>query len=49
LGKTADVGAIAVGRFGDVVAVAGDPIADVTLLQHVDTVIKGGVVVKGGK
>jgi imidazolonepropionase-like amidohydrolase len=49
LGKTADVGAIAVGRYGDVVAVTGDPIADVTLLQHVDTVIKGGVVVKGGK
>jgi imidazolonepropionase-like amidohydrolase len=49
LGKTADVGAIAVGRYGDIVAVAGDPIADVTLLQHVDTVIKGGVVVKGGK
>ncbi|WP_293883921.1 amidohydrolase family protein [Sphingomonas sp.] len=49
LGKTGDVGAIAVGRFGDIVAVTGDPIADIRQLERVDTVIKGGVVVKGGK
>lgn len=47
LGKQADVGAIAVGRYGDLVAVVGDPTVDVTLLEKVDTVIKGGVVVKG--
>lgn len=47
LGQTADVGAIAVGRYGDIIAVTGNPVADVTLLQQVDTVIKGGVLIKG--
>ena len=49
LGKTGDVGAIAVGRYADIIAVAGDPTQDVRLLEKVDTVIKGGVVVKGGQ
>jgi imidazolonepropionase-like amidohydrolase len=47
LGRTADVGAIAVGRYGDLIAVAGDPLADVTRLQSVAFVMKGGEVVKG--
>ncbi len=47
LGRENDVGAIAVGRYADIVAVTGDPLADVRVLEHVDTVIKGGVVVKG--
>ena len=42
-----DVGVIAPGRFGDLVAVRGDPTRDVSLLEHVDAVIKGGVLVKG--
>jgi len=42
-----DVGAVAVGRYGDLVGVAGDPLADVTRLQSVAFVMKGGVVVKG--
>jgi imidazolonepropionase-like amidohydrolase len=46
LGRTDDVGAIAVGRYGDLVGVAGDPLADVTLLQSVAFVMKGGEVVK---
>ncbi len=45
LGRPGDVGTIAVGRFGDLVGVAGDPLADVTLLQHVAFVMKGGDVV----
>ena len=49
LGQTDKVGAIAVGRYGDIIAVAGDPTRDVRLLETVDTVIKGGVVVKGGR
>jgi imidazolonepropionase-like amidohydrolase len=48
LDRTSDVGAIAVGRYGDIVAVAGDPLADVRVLQRVDIVIKGGRVVTGG-
>ncbi len=46
LGRTEDVGAIAVGRYGDMVAVTGDPLADVTLLEHPSAVIKGGERVK---
>jgi imidazolonepropionase-like amidohydrolase len=45
LGREKDVGAIAVGRYGDIVAVDGDPIADVRRLETVSTVIKGGEVV----
>ena len=37
-----DVGVLAPGRFGDIVAVVGDPLRDVTLLERPDTVIKGG-------
>jgi imidazolonepropionase-like amidohydrolase len=42
-----DVGAIETGRYGDIIAVRGDPTRDVALLQDVDTVIKGGQLVKG--
>ncbi len=44
-----DVGGLAVGQWGDMIAVAGDPLGDVTLLQTVPVVIKGGVVVKDGR
>jgi hypothetical protein len=38
------------GLHADIVAVAGDPLDDVTRLEHVDFVMKGGVVFKqGGK
>ncbi len=46
LGKTGDVGAIANGRYGDIVAVDGDPTRDVRLLEKVSVVIKGGELVK---
>lgn len=46
LGRSGDVGAIAVGRYGDLIAVAGDPLTDVTRLQSVAFVMKGGDVVK---
>ena len=49
LGREADVGAIAVGRYGDMIAVDGDPTADVRQLEGVDVVIKGGEVVKGAE
>ena len=42
LGRTRDVGALAPGRFGDIVAVTGDPTRDVSVLEHPDAVIKGG-------
>ncbi|MFM9829640.1 MAG: amidohydrolase family protein [Sphingomonas sp.] len=46
LGRPGDVGTIAVGRYGDIVAVSGDPTADVTLLERPSAVIKGGVRVR---
>ncbi|HEV2569123.1 amidohydrolase family protein [Sphingomonas sp.] len=49
LGRERDVGAIAAGRFGDIIAVDGDPTQNVRLLENVTTVIKGGEVVKGGR
>ncbi|WP_305082482.1 Xaa-Pro dipeptidase [Pacificimonas pallii] len=42
LGREADVGAIKVGAWGDMVAVTGDPLSDVTLLENPSAVIKGG-------
>ena len=44
-GRT-DIGRIAPGVFGDLVAVKGDPLQDVRLLEHVDAVVKGGTLVK---
>ncbi len=41
-----DVGAIEVGRYGDFVAVRGDPLRDIRLLEHPAAVIKGGERVK---
>jgi imidazolonepropionase-like amidohydrolase len=49
LGRESDVGAIAVGRDADIIAVEGDPLKDVRVLEHVVVVIKGGVVVKAQK
>ncbi|WP_439469576.1 Xaa-Pro dipeptidase [Blastomonas fulva] len=46
LGKTQDVGAIAVGRYADIIAVDGDPLADVRELESVDAVVQGGVRVR---
>ena len=46
LGREKDVGAIAMGRLADIIAVDGDPLANVRELESVDVVIKGGVTVK---
>ena len=46
LGREADVGSLVPGKYADIVAVRGDPLKDITLLQHVDFVMKGGSVVK---
>jgi len=40
-----DVGLLAPGRFADLIAVDGDPLADVALLEQVRFVMKGGKVV----
>jgi imidazolonepropionase-like amidohydrolase len=40
------VGAVEAGRFADLVAVSGDPLADITELERVKWVMKGGRVVR---
>lgn len=42
LGQEADVGQIAVGRYADLVAVDGDPLANIRLLEKPAAVVKGG-------
>lgn len=42
LGREKDVGAIAVGRFADIIAVDGNPLVNVRELESVDAVVKGG-------
>jgi imidazolonepropionase-like amidohydrolase len=42
-----DRGSIAPGKLADLIAVPGDPLTDVTVLQRVTFVMKGGVIVKG--
>ncbi|MGZ7031542.1 MAG: Xaa-Pro dipeptidase [Thermoanaerobaculia bacterium] len=46
LGWSDKVGAIAPGMFADIIAVNGDPLKDVTELERVTFVMKGGVVYK---
>ncbi len=46
LGQSGDVGQVAIGRYGDLIGVQGDPLADVTVLERVTFVMKGGEVVK---
>ena len=40
------VGSIEAGKYADIVAVPGDPLADITLLEKLDFVMKNGVIHK---
>jgi imidazolonepropionase-like amidohydrolase len=40
------VGSIEKGKFADIVAVSGDPLSDITELQRVKFVMKGGKVIR---
>ncbi len=46
LGMQNDVGEIAAGKYADMVAVKGDPLSDISLLQKIDFVMKGGKIYK---
>ena len=45
LDMEADVGVIAPGRYADLIAVKGNPLTDVTLLEQVHFVMKGASVI----
>ncbi len=46
IGATDQIGSVQEGRYADVVAVSGDPLTDITELERVRFVMKGGVVYK---
>ncbi|MBP7649111.1 MAG: amidohydrolase family protein, partial [Phenylobacterium sp.] len=46
IGDARNIGSIQAGRYADIIAVAGDPLADVTTLEKVGFVMKGGTVYK---
>jgi imidazolonepropionase-like amidohydrolase len=46
MGWKDQVGSIDKGKFADLVAVSGDPLADITELQRVRFVMKGGKVIR---
>ena len=46
IGWTAAVGTIEAGKFADLVAVSGDPLADITEMSRVIFVMKGGQVIR---
>jgi imidazolonepropionase-like amidohydrolase len=45
LGWQDQIGSIEKGKYADIIAVSGDPIKDITELQHVSFVMKGGKVI----
>ena len=44
LGMKESLGTVEAGKLADIVAVPGDPLADVSLMEKVDFVMKGGVI-----
>jgi len=46
LGKDKDVGTLEPGRYADIIAVHGDPLADITVMEHVAFVMQGGNIIK---
>ncbi len=46
LQQTDNLGSLRVGRYADIIAVAGDPVADITLLEDVRFVMRHGAIVK---
>jgi imidazolonepropionase-like amidohydrolase len=46
MGWQNQIGSIEKGKFADIVAVPGDPLKDITELEHVNFVMKGGQVIR---
>jgi imidazolonepropionase-like amidohydrolase len=46
MGWSDQVGSLTPGYWGDLIAVRGDPLSDMTLLEQVQAVVKGGQIVK---
>ncbi|WJG11265.1 amidohydrolase family protein [Aliiglaciecola sp. LCG003] len=46
LGQEQNIGSLRVGRYADIIAVKGNPLEDIAILENVDFVMQGGEVVK---
>jgi imidazolonepropionase-like amidohydrolase len=46
LKQSRNLGSVESGKFADIIAVDGNPLDDIALMQHVDFVMKGGAVVR---
>jgi len=49
LGLKGKTGALAAGHAADIIAVHGDPLADITMLEHVEFVMKSGQIYKSAR
>ena len=48
LGLSDQIGTLEAGKFADIVAVKGDPVTDITSMENVVFVMKGGEIIKNG-
>ena len=46
---SSEVGAVAAGKYADMVAVRADPLSDIKSLEHPSFILKGGVIYKSGQ
>jgi len=46
IGASDDIGSVQAGRYADIIATAGDPLADPSQFEHVSFVMKGGIIVR---
>ncbi len=46
LEKDKEVGTLEAGHYADIVAVKGDPLSNITVMEHVDFVMQGGKIIK---
>lgn len=49
IGLSDEIGTIEAGKFADVIAVSGDPLTDITTMENVIFVMKGGEIIKNTK
>ena len=49
LRQSKDIGSLEAGKYADIIAVMGDPLADIKVMQHVVFVMKSGAVYKDGQ
>jgi imidazolonepropionase-like amidohydrolase len=46
LGHSSEIGSVKAGKFADLIAVTGDPLKDISLLERIEFVMKDGKVYK---